>query len=557
VITSLLISLFVSLTVTPTISYLFLKKTDPSRPKKRLFGRKRTNGPTMEERYHRIYAVAFRHRKAVLLLSGVFLVCCALTIPQLDFQMVPKANKDVVQISVEGYSMDSLNKTDEIVRQIQQILAAQPETEYVFSGVGLGIPRYDFSVTPKGQQDNIGDILCRVNLKAGGRFKKTSEMVDYLQSELRSRVSDAEISVDELGIFASTDTPVQVKVFGTDPNNLNDTVAKIQEIIREEGGTKISGSQKLAMYNYYVNMDENKLNSIGLTKAEMQNELSIALMGRDVSIYRNGSKEYNINLESDIKTQDQLENYRIKAASSGSKYAVKQFATVELDPEMRFITRIDGQNGVIIGAYPATGGSSIMIQSAVEKRIAALNLPEGITVSYGGDKSGFSDMLSDIALAGIIALVVIFLILYIKFGNMRNVFLVFTSLPFGMLGGISGLFITRQALSTTGMLGLVSLLGCILSTAIVLIDYINTRRAEGVPLQEACRAAGARRLRPILMSVTTTVFGVVPLILSGNQFFIPMAILIMFGLMVSMVFTLILIPMVYYMVESRRERRKK
>lgn len=544
IITCLIASFLVAVFVTPLISYFFLKPNN----------KKKDGSQKLAAIYDRLFAWAFQHKWKTIGAAAVFLVVCSLSLSVIDMQVIPKAFKDVVTIEIAGDNENDIEKTEAVVSAIETVLDEQPETEYYLSGIGTGIPRYDYSVLPKSTGNNVGDIFLRVDLEKGGRFKETYEMVEFLQKELDSRISGATVLVDELGIMAGTVKPVEVKLYSEDLNDLNEAAEIVGNLMRQIEGTKnISTGQEISTYNYYIDMDTEKLNSLGLMKGEVQNELSIALMGRDVSLYRENGKEYSVVLDSDLSQQNELKNYRIKASSSGNKYALMQFADVELQSEVSSIKRLDGRRGRTVGCYCISGYSDITTQIQLEKMIKNTEFPESITIEQSGMKHDFMKVLSSIAGVAVLSIVLIFLILMMQFNSLRIPLLIFTSVPFGIMSGIAGLFLTGERLTFFALLGCVSLLGCVLSNAIVLVEFINQEREEGIALEEACRSAGRKRFRPVLMSTMTTVLGLIPLGFGGDALFIPMARLMMFGLSVSMVVNLILVPIIYYMMEAKRQ----
>ena len=184
----------------------------------------------------------------------------------------------------------------------------------------------------------------------------------------------------------------------------------------------------------------------------------------------------------------------------------------------------------------------------MEEKISQIDFPDSVRIEKSGEKKDFLELIGSVAFAFVFSFVVIFLILLSQFNSIKKVLLLFISVPFGVLGGIAGLFITGQKLAMFALLGAIALLGCVLANAIVLVEYIDNERKNGVPIIEACQAAGARRFRPIIMSTTTTVLGLFPLALGSDVLFVPMAILLMFGLSVSMLINLIVVPMTYYLL---------
>lgn len=548
IISALIASYIISMVVTPLMSYLFLKPT---------VVKKISGFDKLLAKYEQFSHWTFEHKKKTIIGFICFALLCSVSLFAIDLQITPKVNNDIITIEVKGYDEIDINKTEKLVKQIQKIVGEQPETEYYLSGIGGGIPRYDFSIMPKAQLDNVGDIFVRIDVSKGTRFKTTADMKEFLYQEISKEITDGEVIVDELGVMALTTKPVEVKIYSENLEHLNQAQALItEEMGKIEGTRSISSSNQIATYNYYIDMDTNKLNSLGLSKAEAQNEVSIALMGRQFSTYRKDGKEYPVMVQSDINDMATLENFKVKSSATNAKYGITQFASVDLNSELSSISRLDGQRGLAVGCYTSAGYSNFSIQTELESKLDNLNLPEDVRVELSGEKKGFMEVLGSITGAGGISIAVIMLILILQFTSIKQSLLVFISIPFAALTGIAALTLTNQKLSFFALLGILSMIGTVLANAIVLLEFINEERRKGYSTQEACKAAGVKRFRPIVISTMTNMFGLLPLILHQDVIFMPMALLLMIGLFIAMIVNLILVPIIYEMMEVHTTTRK-
>ena len=540
IISCLLICGAVSLLVTPLMSFLFLKKR---------VSEKESVFMKLEQHYDKYFQIVFQHRKAAIIVALVFLLVCTSSLGFIKLETVPKVNKDVITIEIKGNDEDDLKKTEMTVNKIQDILKDMPEVKYYLSGVGEGIPRYDYSILPKGVGNDVGDIFVRVDLKKGDRFDQTNDMVSFLQNKFDEQISGGQVIVDELGIMAMISKPVEYKIYSENLDDLNTASDMIANEMKEMKGTKnIINTHDISTYNYYVNMDTKKLNSLGLTKAEVQNELSLALLGRDVSLYRESSKEYNVFLDSNIDSQSMLQNFKVKSSITNNKYLLQQFATIESKPQLTKITRLDGQRGKTVSCYGDGTYSNIELQSQLEKNVEKLNFPKSVTLEKSGEKKDFMDLIHSIAFAAIFSLVLIFMVLIFQFNSIKKALISLISVPFGVCAGFAGLLISGQNLSFFALIGVLSLLGVVLANAVILIQFIEDERAAGSTVLEACKSAGTKRFRAILTSTATATLGLFPLAIGGDVLFIPMARLLMFGLVASMIINLLFVPIIYYMV---------
>ncbi|MBO5560653.1 MAG: efflux RND transporter permease subunit [Firmicutes bacterium] len=544
IVISLIASFFVSIFVTPLMSLFFLRVT-PDKNKKE---------PISVRIYNKVFRLAFKFKLLTIVICLVFAGICAFTLTLIDFQVKPKAFKDVVTIEVNS-NIDDMDATRKMVDDIQKILDEQPEKQYYLSCIGGGLPRYDYAVLPKANADNVGDIYVKIDLKDSDRFKYTWQMVDFLQSELNKRVDGGMILVDEIDIFKLTTKPVEVNIKGENLEDLNEAEGIVNSLLSGMDGTKgIKNYGQLATYDYFVDVNDLKINTIGMFRAEAQNELSLALMGRTVSSFKNGKSEYPIVLDSNIDSETKLKEFKIKASTTKTKHALRQFADVSLKNQLSEITHIDGRRGRTVGCYNASSYSYFTMQNELEKEINKIDLPAGVTLEHTGARKDFMELAGDILRAAVVSLFLIFIILLIQFSSVRKVLLTWISIPFGALSGVAFLYITGQKLTFFALVGSISLLGCVLANAIVLVDYIDNEVASGVSVREACILAGGQRFRPILMSTMTTVLGLAPLALFGDALFVPMASLMIAGLATAMVINLVLVPMLYDTIYNRKKK---
>lgn len=548
IICCLVASCITSICVTPLLSYFLLVKTSEKDADK---------VPLSRKIYDRISNFAFEHKKTTIIGAIAVVALCACSIFGLNMQVVPMAGKDIVTINLVNDKENDINSTREIVNKIEAVLDEQPETKFYLSGVGVNIPRYDYSILPKADTVDRGDIYVKADFSKSKRFKNAADMVDFLQKELTERVGGADIMVDELGIFATNTKPVEMKLYSDNTDDLNTAANLVNSLMASIDGVKgINTKNEIATYNYFVDMDSMRLNTLGLMEAEAQNELSIAMQGRDVSTYRSGNKEYSVVLDADIDSKEEIQNLKVKSSVTGKKYNVAQFADVSLEPEITSISRINGRRGRTVGCYTSANTSDIGVQTKLEKLINENidKFPESVTIEKSGKKKDFfENVLTNIGMAALVAAFVMIVILVIQFGSFKKVAIIFISVPFGLSIGALALLLTGQPLSLFALIGAVSLMGCVLANAIVLVDCINNERKSGLSVEQACRKAGGLRLRPIMMSTMTTVLGLAPLALFGDALFVPMAVLMLFGLLASMIVNLVLVPLAYYIVYKKEE----
>jgi multidrug efflux pump subunit AcrB len=304
-------------------------------------------------------------------------------------------------------------------------------------------------------------------------------------------------------------------------------------------------------------MKNDKLNSNGLTKAEVQNEMNIALMGRTVTNYRKNGKEYPVVLKTDADDLSDLKQLKTKSSVTGGKYTLSQVADVGIKEDYTSISRYNGIRCTTVTANPASGKSAVEVQKRLKEYLETLPKDElsGITIDYEGDMDMMDEIMTALLTGAAIGTFVIVMILFLQFYSIRKTIIILTTVPFGLIGSSFGLRLCNQNLSMFAMLGIISLIGVVVNNAIVLVDYMDNELKQGVDIDTACKTAVDKRFRPIILSTSTSVLGLIPLILSGNVLFTGMSIAFMFGLTTSLFFTLIVIPVLYSMLMKKRTKK--
>lgn len=552
VISALVASYVISMLVTPVMCYFLVKKSNQKK-------QETLQNSHLRKFFDGALGWAISHKIITLLVAFSLILPSVFLLLSRDLQLLPNSEKNIINIDVDAQNMNDIRKTKEVIDRIENILNDEAPVEYYLSAVGGKIPKYDFSDKPSVDSVNKGSLVLRVNLDKlkEQKFKSKAEYVEYLQSVFNSKVPNSRIVVKELGVIPSKSEPIQIRVSGYNFDDLNSAAVFIENEFKKLDGVKnIYSDRKIKTYDYYVNMKNNLLNSNGLTKAEVQNELNIALMGRESSIYRKDLKEYPITVKSDINEIEDLENLMIKSSITAGKHPLKQVADIVLKEDYASISRYNGKKTVTITAEARDKYSPISLQTQVEKIINKTDMKD-LEVTYEGDKDLFFEVIQSLAIGALIGTMGIALILFIQFDSIKQSFIVVLSIPFSLIGASIGLTLFKQTLSLFAVLGLISLIGVVVNNAIVLVDYINGEKANGRAVDDACREAVSRRFRPIMLSTTTTVLGLIPLAISGNVLFRGLSIAFMCGLTTSLIFTLVVIPVVYSAFDGEGKLKRK
>jgi outer membrane protein TolC/preprotein translocase subunit SecF len=306
-----------------------------------------------------------------------------------------------------------------------------------------------------------------------------------------------------------------------------------------------------------VNVNNELANRLGVTDASVSQTLSGAFDGAPVSTFWEGDRAVTIRLRLDPASRSTFANIGNTYLNSDlTRARVPLRAVAQLAPEWQ-TSRIVRRNGVrtlTIRAFAKPGHYASKVLEQVMPQIKALELPAGYRIYYGGEKDNQDETFPQMLVALGISLVAIFLVLLVQFRNISDPLVVMASIPLTLFGAVCGLLITHNPFGFTAFMGMISLCGIVVRNGIILVDYCNERVAEGETLEQAARDAGARRLRPIFLTTMAAAVGVTPMILSGSSLWSPLASVIAFGLLFSMFFTLLVVPVIFVAVKSRSTR---
>ncbi|MDO4720350.1 MAG: efflux RND transporter permease subunit [Peptostreptococcaceae bacterium] len=534
IIISLSASYIAAIAVTPMTAYL-------------LFGKSREpdSSHRISSRFSEWTRYFMRRKKLLFLLVLLVTGATASLAFSINMQFFPKENGDILYIDIKGEAFD-IGKTEKLVGEVADILEKQEEILEYTAAVGRGLPKYYIALAPPTDAPDVAQIMMRIDLKSKGRFRDNQSYAAHLQRLIDEGITGGTAAVKELEQgYPTLGAAVTVRLSGRDPERLEEAAKQLKELIQSIPGAKNIDDDLLPQkYEFVVDIDPSRAGSLGLSKYDIQNEISAALRGKESSVYRKEGTEKDIIVKGNAKTKEDIENLFVKSPYTGESVPVREVASVELSRRWTEIIKYDRERTVSVFADADAGTDPVQIQNQIEQRIAELDL-NGIRLFYDGERERIYENFGSMGILGAVAVLLVYGILLFQFNSFVQPFLILLTIPLSITGSILGLFFLRQPLSFMAMLGIVSLFGVVVNNAIVLIDTINQFRKREEDIEESCLLAVRARFRPIMLTTVTTVIGLIPLVFSKSQLFRPMAISLMFGLMISTLLTLIILPVAY------------
>ncbi len=537
---SLLASYVVALFVTPSMAYIFFKPSKTKLKKSRVTH-------FFEETLKR----GLKHRVSVIVLIVITLAVTGYVATLLGLQFFPYADTDMFYINVSSHGSGNLEQTEDIVDQVADILDNEEAVRAYTSAIGGDLPKFFNTISNRAPSQDYAQMMVRLNLEQIGKgqsYDDIASYLGYLQRIVDAEISSGKVTVNQLEQAEPIGAPVRVRLTGSDMDQLGAVAEEIKQLLTEIDGTKnIDDDFEDRIYEFSVSPNRTKTSHFGVSNFDIQNEVSIALRGRESSTFRLSGNEYPILVQTDIDSKSDLENFMVKSSYTMQKVLLKEIADVQLDSQLPVIKKFNGKLAVHVLSDVADGYASAQIQTELASRLNEIDL-SGVDVKFDGEPEKIGENFGNIAVAGIFAGLAVYLILLIQFKSFVQPIIILLTVPLAVVGSIIGLYLFGQKLSFIAMLGMVSLLGIVVNNAIVLIDFINIELKEGKCVEEACIDAVHKRMRPIILSTSTTIIGLTPLIYSGSPLFVPMAVALMSGLFVSTLLTLIVIPVIYSIV---------
>ncbi|MFI2103257.1 efflux RND transporter permease subunit [Isoptericola sp. NPDC019693] len=562
---AMLASLVVALTIVPVLAYWFVKApavaTDPAEAE-----RVREAAEAKERRglWQRAYvpslAASLRHPWVTLVVAVAVLGGTLALVPRLETNFIGDSGQDTVTVTQTFETGASLEAQDAAASEVEDALSGVDAVESVQTTVGSGdaamaafmgggsAPQASFAITLDPDADGVeaqGEIRDAVEPLAGTGV-----------------TSEVSVSGGDSGFGSST---VDLVVQAHDSDDLETAAQDVTDAVSGlDGVAEVTNDLAAAQQVVQVSVDREKAAEAGLTETQVSGIVSGAMdpeqTAGEVDL-GDGPVDVVVKTGDAPATQSEIEDLEVPTAAG--MVPLTDVATVEKVDVPTSISRADGARSATVSVTPETqdvGTLSADITAATDE----LDLPAGATVEIGGVAADQADAFADLGLALVAAIAIVYLVMVATFGSLVQPLILLVSVPFSATGALLALLATNTPLGVPALIGVLMLVGIVVSNAIVLIDLINQYRdpAHGQPrsLDEAVREGARKRLRPIVMTALATIFALTPMAigLTGGGSFIsqPLALVVIGGLISSTLLTLFVVPVLYELIERRKERRQ-
>jgi HAE1 family hydrophobic/amphiphilic exporter-1 len=565
VVFSLLMSLFVAVTLVPVLCSKLLVLPPPADQRSGLGGRLYTFSERalekMDDGYRRLIHLALAHRPTVVAISVASVIAAMVILPTIPTELSTQADEGQVNVSVELAIGTRVERTDAVLQRLEQMLPTLvPEArDIIVNGGGGQGPGFG----PGGGSGHRGNL--QIMLTPKDERKRSSEQI---ASELRRQLSGLPGVIIRANAWGGNNQMARflsggqngggrlaLEIRGEDlddarrlaqgAKSLMDTTPGVADarVGRDEGRPELA-----------VHVDRPKAALLGLTVTDIANTIRTNVAGTQAAMYREKGNEYPIVVRLREEERQQISDVHdvLVNTTMGQVMPAKNLVTVANETGPVQIERKNQQRIVTVSAEPETTLSEAV--KAVEARLPELGVPQEFNVGFGAEVEEQAKAFNQLRMVLILALVLVYAVMASQYESLRDPFIIMFSVPTAAIGVVLALKLTGTSFNMQAYIGIIMLAGIVVSNGILLVDYTNVlRRRDGLPLREAVELAGRTRLRPILMTSIATALGLVPMSLGigeGSELQVPLARVVIGGLTTSLLITLVLVPTVYTVFEE-------
>lgn len=544
------VSLFVSFTLTPMLCSRFLKLR-PADEKRNIVYRVITKGlRALDSGYRAVLASALRHRLITILIAVIIFIFSIFLGGLIPSEFQPPFDESKFSIAIEAPLGSSLDETARYAKLVEDRLGAMGGVADIFTTVGGGA------------QEKVNEAQLTVNMiKPEERTYTQLEFMDFVRMELDAdpQLENLRIAVAEAqqgGGSAFRNYQIQYSIRGHDLDLLKEKADTIRAKMDEtEGFVDLNTTYNTGKPEIGVRINRRKATDLGVSVANVATTIRALVGGQDVTTFKEGGEQYDVRVRLADVDRDNPEDINRLMVRTRTGKVVDLAGLVEIDREFGpvQIDRRDRLREVVVLSNLTSDmalGTGVQLTTQIAEDVG---IPAGYIAQHTGFARVMRESFETINFTLLLAIIIIYMVLASQFESFIHPLTIMISLPLSMVGAIGLLLITGQTMNILSMIGIIMLMGIVTKNAILLVDYTITLRKRGMERSDAILLAGPRRLRPILMTALSTIFGSLPVALAlgaGGNFRAPMAIAVIGGLATSTLLTLLIVPVVYTLMDD-------
>ena len=548
VVFTILASLLVSLTIVPFLSSRILKSEGEHG--NAVF---RAMNWVLEGSYRPVLARALARPGITLVVAAALFAGSLALVPAIGFSLFPKAGLPQFLVTAEAPEGTSLAEADRAARFVEGVLARHPEVRTVTTNVGKGNPRVYYNVAQKNEKSSLAEILAELDTRDERRME---QILGRIRGELAG-YPGATLELHEFENGPPVDAPVAVRVLGDDPARLDEAARRVEAILASTEGTRyVRNPGRERKSDLRVRVDRDRAALLGVAVPDVDRAVRLAVGGVVAGKYREATADeaWDIRVTLPRPEPQSLPGgprpdlgviERVQLGGAGGAVPLAEVADIALERSPARIYHYDKTRSATVTAFVRDGYNTDRVTKAVLGRLAAEQWPPGIRIVPAGEYESRQESFGGLGTAILVAAFGILAILVLEFRTFRSTLIVASVIPLGVVGGMAALFLSGYTLSFTAMIGFVALMGIEVKNSILLVDFTNQLRRDGMALRAAVQKAGETRFVPILLTTLTAIGGLVPLAAERSPLYSPLALVILGGLVSSTLLARVVTPVLY------------
>ncbi len=550
---SLSISILVAIFVVPYLNFLFIKK-GLIRPVRE--NRRKTFLEILQNFYNRTLEKAFRYPKTVMSLALLAILLSIFLLISLERQLFPEVERNQFAVEIYLPTGSSLNSTERVVDSVAAILRKDERVTTVTSFIGTSSPRFHTVYSPVMPAPNFGQLL--VNTVSN---EATIELVNEYGGPYANHFPNAHVLMRILALQPNKGA-IELRVTSDSVQNIRYTQARIMDILKDTRDiTWIHDDWDQMQQSIRVELERDRANRMGYSRSYLATSIMAGLDGLPLTTIWENDYPVEVRLVQQKEGDPNislLEDQYITSPLSFKAVPLRSVATFSPQWTEGTIAHRNGTRTLTIQVDHDRATKASVIFNEIRPRIESLSLPEGTTISYGGEYEGQKEVFTPMSYALLMSVMIIFFIILLQFKKVKLTILIMSTMLLVLPGAAIGLKLMGYPFSLTSFLGITSLCGLVVRNGIILIDYlVKMRKEHKMSVYESALAAGKRRMRPIFLTSAAAAVGVIPMILSRSLLWGPLGTVICFGLIFGMILTLYVLPLMYWMLHRGEDRSGK
>lgn len=539
-------SLVVSLTVVPFLSSRILQ-SHQGNPEGNLF--MRLLKKLISGSYSRLLDWAIIRPKTTLAIALAIFVASLQLFPVVGFSLFPASEKPQFMVNIFSPLQSNLAYTDSISKLIEKDLRSLPEVKYVSANVGKGNPRIYYNAIPLNDRTDYGNLFVQLQDETSA-----DEKINVIE-KLRTKYTNYPAAIVEVKNFEQGPpvvAPVEVRILGDNIDTLRQIASRVETMLKETKGTiYVKNPLKNLKSDIKFDINKEKASMLGIPTVSIDRMIRLVVAGFDLGkLTDKEGKEYAIVVSKPHPKHPSLEVFDQLYVNNvqGTAIPLSQVASYRLQTSPVSISHLNKNRSVSVSSFVEKGFLNNEVIAETEKSLAKIALPAGYHFEMGGEVESKNESFGGF---GTIILVTIFFfvaVLILEFGTFKSTLIVLSVIPLGIVGALLALWFTGTPLSFVATVGLIALAGIEVKNTILLVDFTNQLRSEGMPMEQAIKEAGEVRFLPIILTTLTAIGGLIPIAISTNPLISPLAIVMIGGLISSTLLSRIVTPVVYKLI---------